>query len=320
MSKPAISVIIPAYNAQEYLRECLDSVLAQSFSDFEAIVVNDGSTDDTLKIAEEYARKDPRIKIITTLNSGLSCARNNGIANSSGEWISFIDSDDCLKEEALHNLIFAANGTCCKMVVGQWVRQSVERISTTHKTQRTRIISNIEFMSEVLYQTNSNSSVCAKLFHHSLFVTEKFLPRTWYEDLDIIYRIALIPKHICLIPEIVYFYRDNPRSFVNTFSTSRLDVLAVTERLEQFMRINYPQLLPAAQDRRLSANFNMFALMGLADKGKYQDEMQKCWSLIKRYRMSSLFSRKTRLKNKMGALASLLGQRAFLVFARFVYN
>ena len=86
------------------------------------------------------------------------------------------------------------------------------------------------------------------------------------------------------------------------------------------MRKNYPQLLPAAQDRRLSANFNMFALMGLVDKEKYQNEMQKCWSLIRSYRMSSLFSRKTRLKNKMGTLASLFGQRAFLFFAKFVYK
>lgn len=319
MSEPKISVIIPAYNAQEYLRECLDSVLAQSFSDFEAIVVNDGSTDDTLKIAEEYALKDPRIKIVSTMNSGLSCARNNGIANSSGEWISFLDSDDCLTEDALSNLIFYAAETNYKMIVGHWVRRSVEK-KTLLNNQKPQILSNIEFLSNVLYQTNSNSSVCAKLFHHTLFETEKFTPGTWYEDLDIIYRIALIPEHIGIIPKIIYFYRDNPSSFVNTFSTSRLDVLSVTERLEQYMRKNYPQLLPAAQDRRLSANFNMFALMGLVDKEKYQNEMQKCWSLIRSYRMSSLFSRKTRLKNKMGTLSSLFGQRAFLFFAKFVYK
>lgn len=319
MSKPAISVIIPAYNAQEYLRECLDSVLAQSFSDFEAIVVNDGSTDDTLKIAEEYARKDPRIKILNEVNSGVSTARNIGIKSAKGTWVIFLDSDDILTPDALSILYEVSSKTQCKIVKADFSQERIDIIKVPAK-YHVKIYDAYSLTEGILFQTICDCSAWATLFHKSLFIFELFLEGIRYEDLDFFYRIYLRVNNIAVVDYKIYYYRPNPRSFVNTFSTSRLDVLAVTERLEQFMRINYPQLLPAAQDRRLSANFNMFALMGLADKGKYQDEMQKCWSLIKRYRMSSLFSRKTRLKNKMGALASLLGQRTFLVFARFVYN
>ena len=319
MSEPAISVIIPAYNAQEYLRECLDSVLAQSFSDFEAIVVNDGSTDDTLKITEEYARKDPRIKILNEVNSGVSTARNIGIKSAKGTWVTFLDSDDILTPDALSILYEVSSKTQCKIVKADFSQERIDIIKEPAK-YRVKIYDAYSLTDGILFQTICDCSAWATLFHKSLFILELFLEGIRYEDLDFFYRIYLRVNKIAVVDYKIYYYRPNPRSFINTFSTSRLDVLAVTERLEQFMRINYPQLLPAAQDRRLSANFNMFALMGLADKGKYQYEMQKCWSLIKRYRMSTLFSRKTRLKNKMGVLVSLLGQRAFLVFARFVYN
>lgn len=91
---PEISIIIPVYNSEKYLRQCLDSVLNQSFSDFECICVNDGSTDNSLLILQEYANKDKRFKIIDKQNEGVSIARNTGIENAFGEYITFIDSDD----------------------------------------------------------------------------------------------------------------------------------------------------------------------------------------------------------------------------------
>lgn len=319
MSEPKISVIIPAYNAQEYLRECLDSVLAQSFSDFEAIVVNDGSTDDTLKIAEEYALKDPRIKILNEVNSGVSAARNIGIKSAKGTWLTFLDSDDTITPDSLSILYEVSAKTQCKIVKASFSQEriNIKKVPTKYSVE---IFDAFSLTERILYQTICDCSAWATLFHKTLFIFELFLEGIRYEDLDFFYRIYLRVDNIAVVNYKTYYYRPNPHSFVNTFSTSRLDVLSVTERLEQYMRKNYPQLLPAAQDRRLSANFNMFALMGLVDKEKYQNEMQKCWSLIRSYRMSSLFSRKTRLKNKMGTLASLFGQRAFLFFAKFVYK
>ena len=104
-----ISVVIPLYNCEKYINECLDSVLANSFSDYELIIINDGSIDNSLKIAEEYSKKDPRIKVYSQENRGVSYTRNRGIKLAKGDYISFIDADDYVDKYYLEELYFMAN-------------------------------------------------------------------------------------------------------------------------------------------------------------------------------------------------------------------
>ena len=98
---PAISVVIPVYNSQKYLRECIDSVLAQSFADFEVVAVDDGSSDESPAILDEYAAKDSRVKVVHKANGGVSAARNDGFDVVSGDYVLFVDSDDYLAADAL---------------------------------------------------------------------------------------------------------------------------------------------------------------------------------------------------------------------------
>ena len=98
-------MIIPVYNVEQYLPRCLDSIIGQTFSDLEIVCVNDGSPDNSDKILLEYAKKDPRIKIITQENGGLSAARNTGLKNISGEYVSFIDSDDWIDSDYYEQLL-----------------------------------------------------------------------------------------------------------------------------------------------------------------------------------------------------------------------
>ena len=98
------SIIVPVYNAEKTIRHCLDSILAQQFKDFEIIIINDGSTDNTLDILDEYSNKDTRIKLYSFDNSGVSITRQRGIALSTGEYLLFVDSDDSIKSELLQNL------------------------------------------------------------------------------------------------------------------------------------------------------------------------------------------------------------------------
>ncbi len=113
-----ISVIIPAYNAQAYLRECLESVLAQSFSDWEAIIVNDGSTDSTREIAAGFTVRDSRFRSCLHPNGGLSSARNTGIAKPAAQWFTYLDSDDTLYPDALARLMAAATENVDIVVAG----------------------------------------------------------------------------------------------------------------------------------------------------------------------------------------------------------
>ena len=104
MKKPEISVVVPVYNVEKYLKQCLDSILVQTFSNIEIICVNDGSTDNSRKILEEYKKRDFRIKIVDKKNGGLSSARNAGMKVATGEFYSFIDSDDWIDKTMLEKL------------------------------------------------------------------------------------------------------------------------------------------------------------------------------------------------------------------------
>lgn len=107
-NNPFISVVIPVYNVEQFLEECVDSVLSQTFQDYEIILVDDGATDNSGAICDEYTKKDNRIKVIHRKNGGLSAARNTGLDAANGEYVYFLDSDDWLKKETLETLVHLA--------------------------------------------------------------------------------------------------------------------------------------------------------------------------------------------------------------------
>ena len=116
MDSTMISVIVPVYNVEPYLRKCLDSIVNQTYRDFEILIIDDGSTDGSGRICDEYAEKDSRIKVFHTENRGLSCARNLGLAEAKGEWIGFVDSDDWIEPDMYEVLIRRAEETGADVV------------------------------------------------------------------------------------------------------------------------------------------------------------------------------------------------------------
>ena len=117
MSNPTVSVIIPVYNAQEGIRQCIDSLLNQSFTDFEIILINDGSTDNSGILAKKIADSDVRCILITQKNGGLSNARNNGLARATGKYVYFLDSDDWIENNTFEILVNSAEVSNCDLVV-----------------------------------------------------------------------------------------------------------------------------------------------------------------------------------------------------------
>ena len=105
MAEPTISIIVPVYKTEEYLEKCVDSILAQTFRDFELLLIDDGSPDNCPALCEEAAARDPRIRVIHQKNAGLSAARNTGVEAARGEWIGFVDSDDSIAPEMYETLL-----------------------------------------------------------------------------------------------------------------------------------------------------------------------------------------------------------------------
>lgn len=313
-----ISVIIPAYNAQAYLRECLESVLAQSFSDWEAIIVNDGSTDSTCDIAAGFTARDSRFRLVSTPNGGLSSARNAGIAVARGQWLAYLDSDDTLYPDALAKLMDAASAAENIDIVVAGLSRSRDIAAATDG--RVEIMSGLSALEQGLYQRSVTTSACAKLFRRGEVADIRFPDGLYYEDLLYCVETLRRSARVAVIGDVIYYYRDNPSSFINTFTPRRLDVLHVTARVEELLEGD-EVLRRAARDRRLSACFNIYGLLAVHDRdGRHSDVSCRCWRLIKDYRRDSLFNPQVRLKNKLGILLSYMGRKVFGCIAGMVYR
>lgn len=126
---PTLSIIIPIYNAEKYIRRCIDSVLSQRYSDFELILINDGSKDNSGCICEEYAEKDSRVRVFHNSNKGVSFSRNYGINKARGEWIGFVDADDWLNEDMYAEMFKEANSVDADLVMTEFYRIEHEKIN-----------------------------------------------------------------------------------------------------------------------------------------------------------------------------------------------
>lgn len=301
-----ISVIVPAYNVEKYIADCLESITTQSYRDIEIIVVNDGSTDSTLEIINRHAAADPRIRVISQPNGGLSAARNVGLDAANGEWIAFVDGDDMLLPDALSHLLNIAEDTQADIVCGSFIRQNSEPKLTNSKI---RCFSGVEAFKNILFQKHIDHSACGKLYRRSIFDSLRFTKGILYEDLDIAWYVFVPAKKVVSTSRPVYFYRVTPGSILHNFNRRRLDVLTITEEIERRATEHSPELLNAARDRRLSANFNILGLIA-AKKAvdEYREVCNQAWSVIRSHRRGLMFNSNVRLKNKAGILLSYLGR------------
>ena len=308
-------MIVPVYNAEQWLREALESLRAQTYADFEAILVDDGSTDGSGAICRAFQEADPRFRLISQSNAGLSAARNAGLDSAKGDWISFLDADDVLPPDALAVMMEHARNSRAGIVTGNYIRK-VPTCMPKGKGRSMTVTSDAAILIG-LYQSRMLNSACGKLYRASVFNGDRPLRfrHCWYEDLDLFYRAFELSDRICILDRTVYFYRDNPASFINTWRDGRLDVLDVTDRIAEHMRRRTPALERAAQDRRFAAHFNMLVEMTRHGIDNPQ-QMERCLRVIKEQRLRELTDGKVRLKNKLGALLSYMGMPAIRMICR----
>lgn len=220
MNQPQISVIVPVYNVEKYLSRCIESILSQTFTDFELLLIDDGSTDRSGEICDEYAKKDTRIRVFHTKNRGVSAARNLGLDNAKGEWISFVDSDDWVEDDYLRTLFHEA-----KLNKDSIVWQSFF-IEIEHDARPVEIYKSCEYFDTVLrkpFEENqiienilnvSNVNVFAKLFNQKTIIDNNisFLEKTSIsEDVVFLHEYLLFVEEIYLQASVSYHYiiRDN---------------------------------------------------------------------------------------------------------------
>lgn len=232
------SIIIPIYNSEKSIRNCIDSILSQTFSDFEIIVINDGSTDASLCIVEKYAQNDSRIKIYSFPNSGVSISRQRGITLSSGEYILFVDSDDTINPKLLENLYF----NICKLNAPDIIRYQCNLINdVSYKNhQRYNFNDSLHVVSSGI-QTLKMWSLPGKkyavywlfAFKRSVFSNILSFPNLkCYEDIALIPILIAKSQKVVTISYIGYNYTYNN----STSITNKCDELSEKSRAIDFVK------------------------------------------------------------------------------------
>ena len=253
MSK--ISVIVPIYNAEAYLNRCLDSIINQTYSDLEIILINDGSTDNSLDICLEYASKDKRIVVYNQTNKGISKARNKGIELATGDYIGFVDSDDIISPRMYETLYNLMTDEKCLIAGCQYTKFTS---SCNFKEDKNYI----SYTKEEALKKNLNEEISNflwdKLIKEELFNDIKFKENMIFEDLDVIYRLIGKVDKIVISDSILYGYFQREDSYVHTYSYEKIiNYLNVYKDKYDYLIIEYPNLKEELNKNRI---FNIFVL------------------------------------------------------------
>ena len=173
MNKPMISVIVPVYNAEKYLQRCVDSILKQSFTDFEVLLIDDGSHDRPGELCDEYGDKDNRVRVFHKENGGVSSARNVGLDNALGDWLAFVDSDDEITSSYLSSMVSYIDDDV-SLIVSNCTIVKCGKYYKSHVTMINETISTNEMLVKLLNGVNIRNEVWAKLFKRSFVGKERF--------------------------------------------------------------------------------------------------------------------------------------------------
>lgn len=260
-----ISVIIPVYNCEKYLKRCLDSVRFQTFSDFEVIIVNDGSTDESLHICLEYQKEDPRFVVYSQANKGQAAARNKGISVAMGQWVHFVDADDAIHPQMLELLFDAAvntdsNISMCGFTAGSefppaFAHRSYQNSEYENRESTEQNILDLLQCGDKKYWVVWGKLIKKEIVEQNLFVEGKI-----YEDNAVICKWLYYAGAFVDIRHELYFYYLNPKSTTNkTFSEKHLDRLwALDEQAAFYRQIGYSRLWETLESRYVIAAANCF--------------------------------------------------------------
>lgn len=280
-----ISIIVPVYNVEKYVRRCIDSILTQSYKNFELILIDDGSTDMSGKICDTYLQQDERIKVIHQKNGGLSAARNAGIEVATGDYVTFIDSDDYIAQEYLLVLLngikkFKADISMClgmKFFDGETVKceEWNDNIS--------EVFNSCDALENVLYHKKLNLYAWGKLYKSSLFEGIRFPENKLFEDVYTTYK--LMDKADCILfnPTRLYYYYQRTGSIVNSeFNSKKIQQIMAAEEILEFIDEKYPDIHDAAVSKCFIAATDIYRR--IPKQNKYMKEREYAERVIRDYR------------------------------------
>ncbi|MGV3354313.1 glycosyltransferase family 2 protein [Streptococcus orisratti] len=316
-----VSIIIPIYNVQQYLSRCLESVINQSYKNIEIILVNDGSTDSSLEICEKFSQIDQRIKLYSKSNGGLSDARNFGIEKSTGNYITFVDSDDFISEDYVEYLYYLLKkfNTAMSLCSIYTHYTSSGKIVDNGNGEETKLSSK-ECIEKMCYHNLVDTCAYAKLYRRDLFEDISFPKGKLFEDIGTIYKFFDKSTEIACGFQAKYYYEIRPNSIVtSTFNEKKFDLLEMTDQMKRFVDKNYPTLNTATLRRSVYARFS--TLNQMLDVKGYELQRQEMIQYIKLNKLSLLKNKKVPNRDKIGIVVlSYFGYSVYKRIWKMYFN
>lgn len=242
MLQPLVSIIIPVYNLADYLPQCLDSVRGQSYENIQVLLVNDGSTDASLAVCQEYVRRDSRFQLIDKANSGVSDSRNQALDRAEGKYIQFLDGDDWLAPDATGTLVHAAESTGADLVLAHFYRVADERMAPRGHIKKECVLTRQEFAEEMMKAPANYyyGVLWNKLYRRSIIDSRRLRfdsQVNWCEDflfnLEYIERVRLVSA----IPRPIYYYRKRENSLVTSQASLRRTIAMKIQTFDSYKEL-----------------------------------------------------------------------------------
>lgn len=316
---PLVSVVIPVYNVESYLHECVTSVAEQTYTNIEIILVDDGSTDNSGTLCDEFALSDSRICVFHKKNGGLSDARNYGIRRSHGSLISFIDSDDYVSSDYIMHLYQAlvrgktdiATTSICIFHDGELPKQDKRNTAAFH------VYDACDALEDMLYMRHLEPNAFPKIYKRELFDTIQYPVGKLYEDIATTTKLIDKAGKIAYLDEKDYYYRIRPNSIQTaSFNPKKLDLLDQLNVVKTIVQAKYPSIINAYYSKEQSALFNLYMNIGPDDTKEMLGIADDLWNGIKKNRISVLKDREARLDARIASLLSFSGSS----LCRYIYK
>lgn len=304
-----ISIVIPVYNVENYLNKCIKTIVNQTYKNLEIILVDDGSTDKSGKICDEWKEKDTRIKVIHKKNGGLSDARNVGIRSSVGKYLFFIDSDDYVSLDIIENLYKSMKENNVQIVTDTYVLETYYKKLVTHRKSE-NIVDSEKALKNIFMQKDS-VAVWGRLYLRELFNDIEFPVGKKYEDLGTIYKIIDKAENVSYINRSGYHYVQRSESICNNRFTKEdyLTIIDFLETILKFIEEKYPRIIREAQNFYIHY-INMCTI--LLYRNNLQEEYKNLKHKLKQYLPQLLKSPKIKIKTKIMSILNV-----YFGFSRF---
>lgn len=241
-----ISIIVPVYNVEEYLPRCIESILQQTYKEFELLLIDDGSKDNSGKICDKYSERDHRIRVIHKSNGGLSDARNSGLDQITGDFVTFIDSDDYIGPAYLNTLFNMIQKYNADVAVCSMIAVMSKDFYLIESEDKQVCLNKADAFKETIIGKRFGVSSCAKLFRRSVFLNIRFPSKTYYEDLYLVPYVIEKSNKCAFSESVLYYYFQRENSIMHTLSQEKVNMWVTgMEKLHEYTKQYYPEMIDA---------------------------------------------------------------------------